>query len=257
LTLNEFLKFKNVDFSEDIFNEYIKFWWLPAITFIDDESIKFEYLRWVYNTIFVKDLLEYENIRNPSLLKNLHKFLFSQIWCLVNWKNIVSYLKSQGIKTSVETILNYIEFSLNAFLFDEVLRYDIRWKKIFETTKKYYSFDLWVRNAVVWIDLKRDIWGIYENLVYNYLKFKGYNVYVGVLYDKEIDFVVEKNWEKMYIQVAYLLADEKVIEREFGNLLKIKDWWRKIVISGDKFPVRKYEWIEHINIVDFLRGLVI
>jgi len=253
LTLKEFLEFKKIELSDEVFNEYIKFWWLPATTFIDDESIKSEYLKWVYNTIFVKDLLEYEKIRNPNLLKTIHKFLFKEIWNLINGKNIVNYLKSQWVKTSVETVLNYIEFSQNAFLFDEVLRYDIRWKKIFETTKKYYSFDLWVRNAIVGINLKNDIWWIYENLVYNYLKVKGYDVYVGVFYDKEIDFIAEKNWEKIYIQVAYLLPDEDTIQREFWNLLKIRDGRRKIVISWDKFPIKKYEGIEHINIVDFLQ----
>ncbi len=252
LSLKEFLKFKNTNLSEKIFLEYIKFWWLPAVSLIHDENIKIEYLRWVYNTIFVKDLIEYEKIRNPHLLKTIHKFLFKEIWHLINWQNIVNYLKSQGIKTSVETVLNYIDFSQNAFLFDEVTRYDIKWKKIFETTKKYYSFDLWIRNSIVWINLKKDIWWIYENLVYNYLKYKWYNVYVWVLYDKEIDFVAEKAWEKIYIQVAYLLSDEKTMEREFGNLLKIKDWWKKIVISWDKFPTKKYEWIYHINIIDLL-----
>ncbi len=252
LSLKEFLKFKNTNLSEKIFLEYIKFWWLPAVSLIHDENIKIEYLRWVYNTIFVKDLIEYKKIRNPHLLKTIHKFLFKEIWHLINWQNIVNYLKSQGIKTSVETVLNYIDFSQNAFLFDEVTRYDIKWKKIFETTKKYYSFDLWIRNSIVWINLKKDIWWIYENLVYNYLKYKWYNVYVWVLYDKEIDFVAEKAWEKIYIQVAYLLSDEKTMEREFGNLLKIKDWWKKIVISWDKFPTKKYEWIYHINIIDLL-----
>ncbi len=253
LTLKEFLKFKGVDFSENVFFEYINYGWLPAIPLISSENIKIEYLKWVYNTIFVKDLLEYENIRNPMLLKTLHKFLFKELGNLINWKNIVNYLQSQNIKTSVETILNYLEFTQNAFLFDDVFRYDIRGKKIFEITKKYYTFDLWIRNSIVGIDLKNDIWWIYENLVYNYLKFKWYNIKIWILYNNEIDFVAEKNWSIKYIQVCYLLSDKKVVSREFGNLLKIKDWREKIVISNDKFPIKNYQGIKHINIIDFLQ----
>lgn len=255
LSLQEFSFFKNQNIDEDLLNEYINYWWLPAICSINNINIKVEYLKWVYNTIFVKDLIEYENIRNPSVLKNIHKFLFKEFWNLINSKNISDFLKNEKIKTSVETILNYIEFSLNSYLFDEVARYDIRWKKLFEITKKIYSFDLWVRNAVIWLNLKNDIWWIYENLVYNHLVSNWYDVKVWILWEKEIDFIAEKSGEKVYIQVAYLLSDEKVIEREFWNLLKIKDWWQKIVISNDRLFVNNYEWIKHYNILDWLENM--
>lgn len=255
LSLQEFSFFKNQNIDEDLLNEYINYWWLPAICSINNINIKVEYLKWVYNTIFVKDLIEYENIRNPSVLKNIHKFLFKEFWNLINSKNISDFLKNEKIKTSVETILNYIEFSLNSYLFDEVARYDIRWKKLFEITKKIYSFDLWVRNAVIWLNLKNDIWWIYENLVYNHLVSNWYDVKVWILWEKEIDFIAEKSGEKVYIQVAYLLSDEKVIEREFWNLLKIKDWWQKIVISNDRLFVNNYEWIKHYNILDWLKNI--
>ncbi len=255
LSLNEFGLFKNQDIDNDLLNEYIKYWWLPATVNISDENIKIEYLRWIYNTIFVKDLLEYENIRNPSLLKNIHKFLFKEFWNLINSKNISNFLKNEKIKTSTETILNYMDFSFNSYLFDEVNRYDIRWKKLFEITKKTYPFDLWIRNSMVWLSLKDDIWWVYENIVYNHLVSNWYNVTVWILWEKEIDFIAEKNWEKKYIQVAYLLSDEKVIEREFWNLLSIKDWWGKIVISNDNLFVNNYEWIKHYNILDWLKEM--
>ncbi len=255
LSLIEFSLFKNQEIDENLLNEYINYWWLPAICSINNINIKIEYLKWVYNTIFVKDLIEYENIRNPSLLKNIHKFLFKEFWNLINSKNISNFLKNEKIKTSVETILNYIEFSLNSYLFDEVARYDIRWKKLFEITKKIYSFDLWIRNAVIWLSLKNDIWWIYENLVYNHLVSNGYDVKVWILWEKEIDFIAEKSREKLYIQVAYLLSDDKIIEREFWNLLKIKDWWEKIVISSDKLFTNNYEWIKQYNILDWLKNM--
>lgn len=255
LSLKELSIFKKEDINENLFQEYINYWWLPAISSINDINIKIEYLKWIYNTIFVKDLIEYENIRNPSLLKNIHKFLFKEFWNLINSKNIWDFLKNQKIKTSVETILNYMEFSFNSYLFDEVNRYDIRWKKLFEITKKVYSFDLWIRNAMIWLNLKNDIWWIYENIVYNHLVSNGYNVYVWILWEKEIDFIAEKNWEKKYFQVAYILENEKVINREFWNLLSIKDWREKIVISNDRLFVNNYEWIKHYNILDWLKSM--
>lgn len=255
LSLNEFGLFKNHEVNIELLNEYINYWWLPAIGSINDKSIKTEYLKWIYNTIFVKDLLEYENIRNPSLLKNIHKFLFKEFWNLINSKNISNFLKNEKIKTSTETILNYMDFSFNSYLFDEVARYDIRWKKLFEITKKIYPFDLWIRNSIVWINIKNDIWGVYENIVYNHLVSNWYNVSIWILWEKEIDFIAEKNWEKIYIQVAYLLSDKKVIDREFWNLLSIKDWWQKIVISSDNLFVNNYEWIKHYNILDWLKEM--
>jgi len=255
LSINEFSLFKKQNIDEKLLNEYINYWWLPAISSIHDTNIKIEYLKWVYNTIFVKDLLEYENIRNTNLLKNIHKFLFKEFGNLINSSNIWDFLKNQKIKTSVETILNYIEFSLNSYLFDEVYRYNIRWKKLFEITKKIYSFDLWIRNSIVWLSIKNDIWWIYENLVYNHLISNWYNVTIWILWEKEIDFIAEKWWEKIYIQVAYLLSNEQVIAREFWNLLNIKDWWKKIVISSDKLFTNNYEWIKHYNILDWLKNM--
>jgi len=255
LSLNEFSIFKKQNIDENLLNEYINYWWLPAICSINDINIKLEYLKWVYNTIFVKDLLEYENIRNPSLLKNIHKFLFKEFWNLINSKNIWDFLKNEKIKTSVETILNYMEFSFNSYLFDEVARYDIRWKKLFEITKKIYAFDLWIRNSIVWLNLRDDIWGIYENLVYNHLISNWYNVKVWIIWEKEIDFIAEKSWKKIYIQVTYLLSSEKVTDREFWNLLSIKDWREKIVLSSDKLFVNNYEWIKYYNILEWLKEM--
>lgn len=255
LSLKEFSNFKNINIDNNLLNEYINYWWLPAISIISEENIKNEYLKWVYNTIFVKDLLEYENIRNPTLLKNIHKFLFKEFWNLINSKKISDFLKKEKIKTSVETILNYMNFSFNSYLFDEVNRYDIRWKKIFEITKKIYSFDLWIRNSIVWLSIKDDIWWIYENLVYNHLVSNWYTITVWILWEKEIDFIAEKDNEKIYIQVCYLLSSEKVIEREFWNLMKIKDWWKKIVISWDILFSDNYEWIKHYNILEWLKNI--
>ncbi|MDA9129360.1 ATP-binding protein [Candidatus Gracilibacteria bacterium] len=252
LSLREFSNFHKRDISQDVFMQYIQDGGLPAVAFIGDTNIKNEYLKGVYNTIFVKDLIEYESIRNPQLLKNIHKFLFKEFGNLINSKNISLFLKKESQKASVETILNYMNFSFHSYLFDEVLRYDIRGKKIFEVTKKIYPFDMGIRNAIVGIDLKTDIGGIYETIIYQHLISNGYTVTVGVLGEREIDFIAQKNEETQYIQVCYILSSEKVIDREFGNLLSLKTGGKKIVISGDTFPTTSYEGIEHKNIISWL-----
>lgn len=251
LTLKEFSLFRNSDINIDLFNEYVQYWWLPAIANLSNSDLKIEYLKWIYNTIFVKDLLEYFNIRNISLIKRIHYFLFKELWNLFNSKNISNFLKNERIEVSSETIMNYVDYSLNAYLFNQVNRYAIRWKKIFEITNKYYSNDLWVRNAIVWIDLKNDIWWLLENFVYNHLIGSWYEVFVWVLYNLEVDFVAVKWDEKKYIQVCYLLWNEDTIEREFGNLIKIKDWYEKMVLSLDNLFVNNYEWIKWKNIIEW------
>jgi predicted AAA+ superfamily ATPase len=128
----------------------------------------------------------------------------------------------------------------------------LKWKKILEINSKIYPFDLWIRNSVVWFDLLWDIEKFLELVVLNYLLLNWYTVKVGVFNEKEIDFIAEKNWKKIYIQVVYLLSSEKVINREFWNLLEIQDNYEKIVLSLDEFPVSDYKWVKYYNIIDYL-----
>lgn len=254
ITYKEYLDFAQKQHSKENFFEYLKFGGLPAIALMkDEEEIKMDYLKWIYNTIFVKDIVEYFNIRNVGLLKLVHQYLFKEISHFITWKNIANYLKNQGVKVSLETVLNYLYYSEKSFLFHFVPRYDLRWKKVLEINQKIYVNDLWIRNSIVWFKPEVEINQFLENVVYNYLKFLGYDVYVWVLYDKEIDFVAEKNGEKMYIQVAYLLNSEETIKREFENLLKIKDARPKYVLSLDEFShTQKYEWIIWKNLIDWM-----
>ena len=254
LTYKEYLDFTQKFHTKDIFFEYLKFGWLPAVSLMNEsQDIKMDYLKWIYNTIFVKDIVEYFNIRNVGLLKMIHQYLFKDLAHFITWKNIANYLKAQGVKVSLETILNYLFYSEKSFLFNFVPRYDLRWKKILEINQKVYVNDLGIRNSIVGFRPEAEINQLLENVVYNYLKFLGYEVYVWVLYDKEIDFVAEKNWEKIYIQVAYLLNSEETIKREFENLLKIKDAWPKYVLSLDDFShTQKYEWVIWKNLIDWM-----
>lgn len=255
LTLKEYSFFRNKDIDIALFNEYIQYWWLPAIVNVDNTDLKMEYLRWIYNTIFVRDLIEYFSIRNVLLLKKIHYFLFKEVWNLFNSKNISNFLKNFSVDVSVETIMNYVEYSLNSYLFNEVHRYDIRWKKIFEITNKYFVNDTGLRNSIVWIDLKKDISWILENFVYNHLLSNWYEIYVWILYNKEIDFIAVKWNKKVYIQVCYLLSSQEVIDREFWNLLKIKDWYKKMVLSMDSFFINDYEWVNWENIIEWSKNI--
>jgi len=252
LDFKEFCQFSWKEPSKKIFYEYLEFGWLPKIPFIKDFELRYDYLNWVYNTVFTKDVVEFFRIRNVSILRKINKYLFKELGALFTANNIAKYFKSQKINVSVDTVLNYLEYSKSAFLFSEIERYDLKWKKILEVNSKIYSFDLWIRNSVVWFNLVWDIEKFLELVVLNFLLSNWYKVNIWVLDNKEIDFVANKNWKIIYIQVCYLLSDKKVIDREFWNLLEIKDNYEKIVLSLDELPLSDYKWIRHYNLIDFI-----
>ncbi len=251
LSFKEFVKFYSIRKNEQNFYKYLYFWWLPELKNIISKESKINYLKSLYDTIFVKDIVEYFNIRNPKILKQIHKFLFSEIWNLISIKNIHWYLKNLWYGLSLETLYSYLDYTVSSFLFYEVDRFDLKWKKILEWVNKFYTNDLGVRNSIIWYQDK-DIWRLLENIIFLHLKINNFETYIGKFYDKEIDFVAEKNWDRIYIQVAYLLSDKNVVEREIWNLLKIKDWWPKVVLSMDKIYKWKIEGIEIKNIIDWL-----
>ena len=251
LDFKEFCQFHNLDFSIESFNLFLQIWWLPELKNILTIDSQIEYLKNLYNTIFVKDIQEYFAVKNINLLQQIHKFLFSEVWNEISIWNIYKYLKNLNYKVWMETIWNYLNYSLNAFLFLKCERYDLKWKKILEWNNKYYVNDIWIKNAIVWY---KDIWRILENLVYLYLVSNGYDVKIWKLYWKEIDFIAVKNGEKKYIQVSYLITNEEVKQREFWNLLKIKDNYEKIVVSMDLVKIWDYKWVKHLGILDFFEN---
>ncbi len=254
LNFKEYFEFFWWENKKDIFLKYLQFGWLPGILKLwSEQEIIYEYLRWVYNTIFVKDILAYNNIKNSSFFEKLYVYLFRNVWTIFSAKKIRAYVVSNlNLKISVDTIINYIDFWIKAFLLYESNRYMIKWKNIFQVNNKYFSWDIWIRNAVSWFNFKQDIWNILENIVYLELKSRWYNVYIWVLGNQEIDFVAEKNWKIEYFQIAYLLNSQETREREFWNLLKIKDNWPKYVLTMDEFFETSYEWIIHKNIINWL-----
>jgi len=170
---------------------------------------------------------------------------------LFSSKSISDYLKNQRTEISTNQVIEYISALLDAFVIHKVDRYDIVGKKLFERGEKYYFENMGIRNAIAGYRLQDRAMRL-ENVVFNHLLFCGYDVKVGILQSEEVDFVCSKNGETLYAQVAMELSKAETINREFGNLLKIKDNYPKIVISADKSFENTYEGVEHIYIRDFL-----
>lgn len=253
LTYNEFLDFHQLENSKESFFKYMKFWWLPYLKNLElKEEIVYDYIKSIYNTILLKDIVKRYNIRNIDFLEKLISFLSDNIWSLFTANNISKYLKSQKIDIWTNIVLEYISHLCNVYILNKVKRKDIVWKKIFEINDKYYFSDLWIRNILTWWYKQVDIWKIIENIVFLHFKAHFYNIYIWKFKDKEIDFVVEKDWVIKYIQVAYLIDSESTRQREFDNLLQIKDNYEKIVLSLDDFIEWDYKWIKHYNLIDYI-----
>ena len=252
LSYSEFLEFHGLTESETSYELYSRYGGLPYLLNLplEDETVN-EYLKSVYSTIVFRDVVSRYKLRNTLFLEKLIQFLSENIGNLFSAKNISDYLKSQHTAISVNQIQSYTEYLNNAFLIHRVERYDLIGKRVFEIGEKYYFENMGIRNIVIGYRIT-DKAKILENLVYNHLLYKGYDIKVGYYGDKEIDFVGEKNGEKLYIQVALKIDSDKTAEREFGNLLKIQDNYPKIVITEDTFSGNSYEGIRHCSIRQFL-----
>lgn len=252
LSYSEFLEFHGLTESETSYELYSRYGGLPYLLNLplEDETVN-EYLKSVYSTIVFRDVVSRYKLRNTLFLEKLIQFLSENIGNLFSAKNISDYLKSQHTTISVNQIQSYTEYLNNAFLIHRVERYDLIGKRVFEIGEKYYFENMGIRNIVIGYRIT-DKAKILENLVYNHLLYKGYDIKVGYYGDKEIDFIGEKNGEKLYIQVALKIDSDKTAEREFGNLLKIQDNYPKIVITEDTFNGNSYEGILHCPIRRFL-----
>lgn len=252
LSFNEFCKFQQLENTEETLQKYLKFGGLPYLKHLTlDDKIVFDYIKGVYSTIIYKDLIQRYEIRNTAFLESFVRFLADNTGQLFSAKKISDYLKSQQTNISVSQIINYTHYLTSTYLVHKVKRMDIAGKKIFEIGEKFYFEDLGLRHSIYGFR-QTDYGKILENAVYNHLVINGYDVKVGQIGNMEIDFVCERGGEKLYVQVCYLLKEEKTIDREFGNLLKIKDNYPKIVVSADNFSGNTHEGIQHISIRKFL-----
>jgi predicted AAA+ superfamily ATPase len=252
LTYSEFLMFRQAMDHPEIFLSYLKFGGLPYLVNLElKDDLVYDYLRNIYAAILFKDVVARHNIRNVALLENLVRYLADNTGSLLSAKSISDFLKAQKIAVSPNIILNYLMHLEEAFFVLKVNRTELRGKKIFETGQKYYLEDLGLRHALLGYR-STDIGKILENIVYLHLRVAGYEVHIGKYQDKEIDFVCQRGNEKIYVQVTYLLADEKTIQREFGNLELIQDNYPKFVVSMDEHTSGGRNGIEHVTVRDFL-----
>ncbi len=252
LSFQEFIHFQNLEPNSTSLGKYIRFGGMPYLKNLRlDEAIVREYLVNIYNTILYKDIVNRYHIRSTYILESLVSFVMDNIGNLFSALKISEYLKSQQIKVSVRLILEYLSFLENAFFLYRIRRSDIKGKKIFEVGEKYYVEDLGIRNTIRTYSVQ-DMGKIMENLVYHHLKRNDYQIYVGKIDDKEIDFVAYRGNDVLYVQVVYLIPDKTTHDREFGNLLLIPDNYRKIVVSNDELPAGLYKGIEHMKLIDFL-----
>lgn len=252
LSYPEFLVFHSLENTLSSLMMYLKFGGLPNLIHLKlEEEIIFDYLDNIYTSILFKDVIRRYNIRNVSFLENLVLFLSDNIGSIVSAKKISDFLKSQQVKISPNVVLDYLAFLGNAFFIHKTRRQDIVGKKIFEIGEKYYFEDIGLRNCIAGYKTT-DTGKIIENAVFSHLKIHGYTVRIGVFGTREIDFVAEKQGERLYVQACYLLHDQDTIDREFGNLLAIQDNYPKMVVSLDEVTGKNtFKGIQHVHLKDF------
>ncbi len=253
LSFNEFLTFHSLTAGEESLSKYLKYGGLPYLKNLDlTDEVIFDYLRNIYQSILYRDIVSRFEIRNVQFLNNLVIFLATHAGNIISARNVEKYLKSQNIHISTALILNYLDYLNKAFFTIKITRSDIQGKRIFESGEKHYFNDLGIRNAITGLR-PSDMGIIVENAVFNHLNYLGYTVFVGRSGEKEVDFIAQKNNRKIYLQACYLLQDDATFNREFGNLLAIKDQYPKYVISMDPVIAKdSYEGIVQLGLKEFL-----
>lgn len=256
LTYNEFLTFHQLFDNQDNMIMFLRYGGLPYLKNLTlTDEIVFDYLRNIYQAILFRDVVARYHLRNVEFLERLVLYLAKNTGTIVSANNISKYLKSQGVNVAVSVIISYLDYLNSAFFVSRVNRSDIRGKRIFESGEKYYFTDIGLRNTIAGYSAF-DMGLIIENAVFNHLVSNSYRVRVGKSGDKEIDFIAEKDNERIYLQVALNITDESTRNREFGNLQKIPDNYPKRVISMDEYKGSSYEGIIYIPLRTFLASTV-
>jgi len=258
LSLKEFIELGRFEDKkiEETFRKYIKFGGLPGLFHLDfQQAATYQFLDAIYQTILLKDIIRRYNVRNVSLLEDVTNYVFDNIGNVFNASNVVKYLKSRNIKTSVPTILSHIHYLNDVFIAHKVRQFDLKGKEYLDTNVKFFVGDLGLRHAILGFK-DADISGILENVVYLELCRNDYRVSIGKIGTKEVDFVAEKEDVRIYIQVAYIMNNPETVQREFSVLESIRDNHPKFVISLDPLQVIRESGVKHIYLYDFLlKGL--
>ena len=250
----EFIQYKKEIENKDtsdldvLFKEYVEYGGMPPIQQVATQD-KYSYLSDIYNTILLKDIIARHNIRNTDMLNRILDYVIMNIGKNFSAGNIAKYMKHERRNISKDTILDYLLYSKNACFILPARREDIKGKKVLQHNEKYFLVDHGFYQAKY--GEIENIGSILENIVYIELLRRGYDVKIGIINEKEIDFVCHKDKEKIYIQVTYQLENDETIEREFSGLAKINDNFDKYVLSMDKLDFSG-NGLKHRNIIDFL-----
>lgn len=234
------------------FELYLKYGGFPGIHHMElDDSVIKQYLQSIYSTVLLKDVIVRNNLRDAAMLDAISKYLVDNCGNITTAKSISDYMKSQQRKVSVDTVLNYIQYSCDALIFEKINRFDVKGKRLLETFEKYYMADIGFRFAKFGYT-PQAISGQLENILLLELQARDYLVTIGKVDEKEIDFIATKGNEKIYIQVCTTLADQKVIDREYASLEAVDDHFPKYVLSLDSGFETHKSGIKWMNIEEFL-----
>lgn len=256
LSFEEYLMFKKSyttlkDLKQE-FSQYVRLGGFPA-THLQDYSQDEVYtiVKDIYNSTIFSDIVRRNQVKKIDQLERVVKYTFNNIGNTFSAKSISNYFKSEQRKIDNETVCSYLEKLQKAYILHKCSRYDLQGKDILKTQEKFYLADVSLRYSVLGYTVD-SVAASLENIVYLELKRRGYDVYIGKIKDKEIDFVATKQNEKIYIQVTQEIKSEKTQKREYEQLLEIRDNYPKYVVMADNFAGGNYEGIKTMNIVDFL-----
>lgn len=255
LSYEEFILFHGLEEGEDALWKYINYGGLPGLMQVGlaDEDLVWDYIKGVYHTVMLKDIVERNSVRNISFLNTLLRYFADTVGKLNSLNNISKFMRSQGLDVAVKSIASYLGYFKDAYLLSTVERYDVHGKKLLESNEKLYFGDIGLRNLIAGGERQGDIEKVLENVVYQQLRRMGYTVNVGQLRAGEVDFVCTRSNERVYVQVAYLIASPETEEREFGILDNIRDNYPKYVISMTPLVRRSdRRGITHLGLREFL-----
>lgn len=250
-SFKEYLKYTNIANVDEAFNKYVREGGMSGSYLYKEDEQKYKYILDVYKTLIVRNICKKNKIKNTELLDNLTNFMMDNISNITSVRNITNSLNRIDNTLNHKTIGSYIDYLCNAYLFYKIKRYDIQGKKYLESLDKYYLVDPTFKFAK--LGTKNMNYGrVYENIVAIELLRRGYELYVGQMYNSEVDFAAMKRNEKIYIQVSDNINDDKTLKRETESLLKIKDAYPKILIARTMHDTYQYEGIQIYDIARWL-----